>query len=160
VTRTSKRVWLVASAVAVSLFVPLDAVAETEALDFVRKDAQYRGGEGFKWRAIATDRDDLRRIWNRFNQHGPLPVIHFKRNIAILAGSGGSSSCRLRLHGLSLNRERSRILARVYQASGGGDCTDDWIPRTFTVAVARHDLRPLRPRDVTVRVLRVADPDN
>ena len=138
------------------------ALADTEPLDFVRKNAQRNGPDDFVWAGIARDRSELRRLWERFNLQGDLPTIHFERNIAVVAGTGGSSSCPARLHDVRLDRDRKRILARIYQYDPGGEgspCTDDWVPRTFTVAVAREDLRPLRARDLRARTRRIEDPN-
>ena len=137
------------------------ALADSEPLDFVRKNAQRNGPDDFVWAGLARDRGDLRRLWERFNLRGDLPTIQFEKNVAVVAGTGGSSSCPARLHDLRLDRERKRILARMYQTwpGEGGACTDDWVPRTFTVAVAREDLRPLRPRELRARPRRIEDPD-
>ena len=139
------------------------ARAETESLDFVRKDNQTRGPRGsqFMWGALARDRVELRELWERYQQRGPLPTIRFERNVAILAGTRGSSSCPSILHDLRLNRERKRVVVRMYQLDpGDGACTDDWIPRTFTVAVARADLKPLAIAEIRVRPRRIDDPDS
>lgn len=145
----------------VLLLIPMSAAsAETEPLDFVRIETQARGPDDFVWAAMARDRGELRRLWERYNQRGKLPVVRFKKNVAVLAGTGGSSSCPPRLHDLRLNRERKRVVVRLYESSGGGGaCTGDWLPRTFTVAVARPDLRPFRPRRLSVRPRRIDDPN-
>lgn len=144
-------------ALTAGMLLPMAALADTEPLEFDRKGVQGRGPDDFMWGAMARDRDDLRRLWDRYNQRGPLPVIRFRKNVAVLAGSGGSSSCPLRLHDLRLNREHERIVVRMYMSDGV--CTDDWRPRTFTVAVARSDLEPLPVRDVQVRPRRIDEPD-
>ena len=138
------------------------AGAATEDLDFVRKETQRRGPlDRFMWGALATDRAELRELWDKYQQRGPLPTIHFERNVAVVAGTGGSSSCPTHLHDLRLNRERKRIIARMYQMDPGGDgaCTDDWIPTTFTVVVKRSDLKPLDIGELSVRSRRIDDPD-
>ncbi|HYO61808.1 MAG TPA: hypothetical protein VEU29_07905 [Actinomycetota bacterium] len=142
--------------------VPLaPAFAETEALDFVRKGVQSHGPDDSRWGAVAVDRDELRRLWDRYEQKGRPPRVRFRTRVAALAGTGGSSTCPLRLHDLRLNRERKRILFRVYEhvPEPGGGCTDDWVPRTFTVTVARSDLKPLRPNELRVRIRHIADPN-
>lgn len=137
------------------------AAASTEKLDFVRKDVQRRGPDDFVWGGLARDRDQLRVLWDRYNQSGKLPIVRFEENVAVLAGTGGSSSCPARLHDVLLNRERKRIVVRLYQTDPGpgNACTDDWVPRTFTLAVERADLKPLRIRQLSVRTRRIQDPD-
>jgi hypothetical protein len=143
-------------------FVPvLPAGARPEPLDFVRRDVQKRGPEAFRWGDLAGGRDALRRLWDRYEQEGDPPAIRFRKKVAILAGTGQSSSCPTKLHDLRLDRARKRVVVRVYaeDPGEGGGCTDDWVTKTFTVAVARADLKPLRPRDLDVRLRRVEDPD-
>lgn len=137
------------------------ASAKPEPLDYVRKEVQRRGPDEFVWGAMARDRDDLRRLWDRYNQRGPLPTIRFKKNVAVLGGTGGSSSCPARLHDLRLNRERKRVVVRMYVEDPGEDaaCTADWVPKTFTLAVARRDVKPQRPRALKVRPRRIEDPN-
>lgn len=141
--------------------VPLaPAFAEGERLDFVRKGVQSRGPDDSRWGAVAADRDELRRLWDRYEQKGRPPRVRFRKRVAALAGTGGSSSCPLRLHDLRLNRDRKRIVFRVYAdlVEPGGGCTDDWVPRTFTVTVARSDLKPLQPNELRVRIRHIDDP--
>nr|MDQ3956786.1 hypothetical protein [Actinomycetota bacterium] len=59
-----------------------------------------------------------------------------------------------------LNRERKRVVVRMHQKDPGEDglCTADWVRRTFTVAVARADLKPPGPRALKVRPRRIEDP--
>lgn len=140
-----------------ALLLPLAALAETERLQFDRKEAQFHGPNRFKWAAMARDRGDLRRLWDRYHQRGPLPIIGFENNVAILAGSVGSSSCPLHLHDLRLNRERKRIVVRMYMSDG--ICTADVVARTFTLAVARSDLKPLQVGEVRVQPRRIEEPD-
>lgn len=140
------------------------AGAATTPLDFVRKDVQRRGPgtDRIRWGALARDRGDLRRLWDRYEQEGRAPRVRFRRNVAVLAGTGGSGSCRTRLHDLRLDREHGRVIVRVYteDPGEGAGCTDDWVPYTFTVAVARRDLKPLRLGELNVRARRIADPDS
>lgn len=145
----------------VSLLSSASATTHAERLDFVRKDVQQRGPDDFLWGAMAHDRGDLRRLWERYDQDGPLPTIRFKKNVAAVGGTGGSSSCPLRLDDLRLDHERRRIVIRMYLEDPGQDgaCTDDWIPRTFTVSISRADLEPFRPRSLQVVSRRVDDPD-
>ncbi|HEX2294461.1 MAG TPA: hypothetical protein VHN37_04050 [Actinomycetota bacterium] len=151
---------LMAALLAAALLPVPPAHAKTERLDFVRKERQRNGPDKSIWGAMARDRDDLRRLWDRYRQTGPLPVIRFRKNVAILAGTRGSSTCPYRLHDLRLDRDRKRIVARMYVKDHDEPvaCTDDLAPRTFTVAVARADLKPFRPRELKVRPRRIDDP--
>ncbi len=154
----------VTAAIVVAIFVlcvPGIAVGESESLAFARKESQRRGPTERPYAAMATSRPELRDLWNHFNQRGDLPIIRFKRNVAILAALGGSGSCGVRLHDLRLNREKKLLVARLYQVDPGGGavCTDDLVLYTFTVAVRRADLNPLRPDDLQVRRRQIADPD-
>lgn len=77
----------------------------------------------------------------------------------MVAGTGGSSSCPPRLHDVRLNRERKRIVVRMYEADARSDvCTADILTRTFSVAVARGDLKPLRARALKLRPRLIEDP--
>lgn len=146
----------------VAALLPADAArAQPESLDFVRKEVQGRGPDDVSWGATAGGRERLRALWDRYRQEGKPPAIAFRRRVAVVAGTGGSSSCPTRLHDLRLHRERERIVVRVYteEPDDDGGCTDDLVPKTFTVSVARSDLQPLRPRDVRVKVRRIEDPD-
>lgn len=151
---------VVAGALVVSVLAA-PAMAEPETLDFARKDVQQRGPGETTWGATAGSPAKLRVLWERYDQKGEPPEIAFERRFAVVAGTGGSSSCPTRLHQLRLHRDRERIVVRLYtEDPGEGEgCTDDLVPKTFTVSVARADLEPLRPRDVRVKVRRVQDPD-
>ena len=150
-----------ALALAVALAPVVPAGARPEQLEFVRRDVQKRGPEEFRWGGLAGGRDALRRMWDRYDQEGAPPAIRFRKKVAILAGTGQSSSCPTKLHDLRLHRGRKRVVVRVYaEDSGeGGGCTDDWVTKTFTVAVTRADLKPLRPSELDVRLRRIEDPD-
>ncbi|HEX2239563.1 MAG TPA: hypothetical protein VHJ82_00250 [Actinomycetota bacterium] len=150
-----------AALVLTALVLAIPAEASTEKLDYVRKDVQRHGPDDFVWGGLARNRDELRVLWDRYNQTGKLPTIRFQKNVAVLGGTGGSSSCPARLHDLRLNRERKRIVMRVYQTDPGPGfaCTDDWVPKTFTLAVSRDDLKPLRASQLRVRPRRIQDPD-
>jgi hypothetical protein len=139
------------------------ASAKPEPLDFVRKERQDRGPqEKTTWAAMARSRDELRELWDRYDQEGPLPHIGFEENVAVLAGTVGSSSCPYRLHDLRLNRERKRVVARMYvnEPDEPVACTDDLAPRTFTVSVARADLKPPGAAQLRVRARRIDDPSS
>lgn len=141
--------------------VPLaDAVAETERLVFVRKEMQRRGPTKRPFAAMATSRAELRMLWEHFNQRGDLPTIRFRKNVAILASLDGSGSCGVRLHDLRLKREDKLVIARLYKVDPGegAGCTDDLVRYTFTVAVARAELKPLRPNELRVRRREISDP--
>lgn len=150
-----------ALALSVALLPVLPASAQPEPLGFVRREVQKRGPETFRWGEVAGGRDALRRLWERYDQEGAPPAIRFRRKVAVVAGTGQSSTCPTKLHDLRLHRDRKRVVFRVYaeDPGEGGGCTDDWGPKTFTVAVARADLRPLRPLELRVRVRRIEDPD-
>lgn len=146
----------------VSMGSVLPAAAETERVPFVRKEFQRRGPSERPWAAMATDRAELRRLWDHFNQRGDLPRIRFRRKVAVLASLGGSGSCGVRLHDLRLNREKKVLNARMYQVDPGegGVCTDDYVLHTYTVAVARAELRPLQIKELRVRRRQIADPSS
>lgn len=130
------------------------AVAGSERLEHVLKDTQARGSmDADTWGGVADTRKELRRLWREFDQEGPLPTIRFKRNIAILAGMGGSSSCPPEIKDLRLKRELKRVVVRIHSSSGdkGEACTDDLAPRTFTVTVSRSQLAPLEGHELHVR---------
>ncbi|HJR45559.1 MAG TPA: hypothetical protein VJ927_08120 [Actinomycetota bacterium] len=128
------------------------AAAGSEQLPYRDVAHQSRGGDGFKWRAYATNRSELRSAWKRFHMRGDLPRIGFEHRVAILAGTGGSSSCPPDLAGLRLHREERRIVVRIDTGSSGpGACTDDFWRQTWVVSVRRSDV----PRgDLAVRVYR------
>ena len=138
------------------------AWAKTEPLDFVRKGMQHRGPERPPRAALAANRPELRRLWDRFDQRGKRPIIRFEKNVAILANAAGSSSCPYRLHALRLDGERERVVVRVYQEEFEENqvCTADVQARTYTVAVPRAGLRPFRPRDLKVHIRRIDDPNS
>ena len=135
--------------------------AAPEGLAFVRKEVQRRGPDEARWGDAAGGRERLESLWDRYEQRGEPPAIRFAKRVAVVAGTGGSSSCPTRLHDLRLHRNRKRVVVRIYAEAPdeGGGCTDDWVPKTFTVSVARADLKPLRPRDLRVRTRWIADPD-
>jgi hypothetical protein len=137
------------------------AFAESDNLPFVVKERQRSGPHERPYAAIATSRGELRKHWDRFNQRGDLPTIRFEKNFAILTTLGGSGSCGVNLHDLRLKREEKRVIARMYRSDPGeGEgCTDDYVLYTFTVAVARADIRPLPPDQLTVRRREIRDPD-
>lgn len=138
-----------------------DPASGPQPLAFVRKGAQLRGPDKTTWGDVGHDRDRLEVLWDRYRQDGKPPRIAFEKRVAVVAGTGGSGSCPTRLHDLRLHRDRKRIVVRVYTEApdDGGGCTDDWVPKTFTVSVARSDLEPLRPRTIEVKVRRIDDPN-
>lgn len=106
-----------------------------------------------KWRRFVTSRPELRRIWQRFNLRGDLPNIGFERRVAVIGGTGGSSSCPLELRALRLNRAERQITMRFRADTGGQNaCTSDWVPYT-SVASVKRELLP--HGDLTVRVRQV-----
>lgn len=119
----------------------------------ITKRRRGPGAEYAKWRRFVTDRPELRRVWERFNLRGDLPNIGFERRIAVIGGTGGSSSCPLELRGLRLNREEKRITMRLRaDTEGQNACTSDWVPYTFVTSAKRE----LLPRgDLTVRVRQI-----
>ena len=128
------------------------AQAAGDALRYREVAHQNRGPDRFKWRTYVTDRSQLRAAWERFNLRGDPPRIGFERRVAIVAGTGGSSSCPPSIGGLRLNREERRIVVRIrIGAKGPAACTADWVPNTFVLSVRRSDV----PRgDLDVRVYR------
>ena len=148
----------------VCMIVVPSALAETTALDFVRKEHQMRGPSETRdnggWAALARDRGELRDIWGRYNQRGDLPIIGFEDNIAVVAGLGGSG-CGTHLHTLRLNRDKQRIVAVLYREDPGPKyaCTDQYVQETFTVSVRRDDLRGLNMAELHVLPRVIEDPD-
>ena len=137
------------------------AIGETERLPVMRKGSQRQGPDARPYAGMATSRSELRDLWNHFNQRGDLPLIRFERNVAILASIGASGSCGAELHDLRLNRERKVVVVRLNQSDPGegNGCTADVVLYTFTVAVSRADLKPLRPDELRVRRRFIDDPD-
>ncbi|MDQ4124518.1 MAG: hypothetical protein M3134_02815 [Actinomycetota bacterium] len=140
------------------------ALARPEPIDWDWKERHRRGptegrGNG-TWGGLARNRDELRRLWELYDQPGAMPIIRFEKNVAVVAGTAGSSSCPARLHDVRLNRERKRIVVRMYVADGDNEiCTADFVPRTFAVAVARADLEPLGARALRLRPREIEDPN-
>ena len=161
--KTFIRLLGVAGCMSVVIALVPSALAETSELDFVRREHQFRGPSHVQdnggWAAIARDREELRAIWDRYRQRGSLPTIRFEENIAVVAGLGGSG-CGTHLHDLRLNRDKSRIAARVYREDPGPDaaCTDQYVQETFTVAVQRADLRGLNVSELRVLPRVIDDP--
>ena len=136
----------------IALFAPSPAGGAGEEVPYREVAHQQRGPGGFKWRAYATNRAELRAAWKRFELRGDPPRIGFDRRVAVLAGTGGSSSCPPSVGGLRLNRKEARIVVRIrIGAEGQAACTADWVPNTFVMSVKRSEL----PRgDLNVRVYR------
>ena len=141
-------------ALIVSCIAVTPARAANEQLPYKQVAHQDRGpsGDHFKWRAYVTERSELRAAWERFNLRGDPPRIGFERRVAVIAGTGGSSSCPPSVGSLRLNREEKRVVVRIrIGAKGPAACTADWVPNTFVMAVRRSDV----PRgDLNVRVYR------
>ena len=96
------RPWSIFGAIAVLLAATLllsaagTALGEAERLPFDRKDSQRRAPTERPFAAMATNRSELRNLWDHSDQRGSLPNIRFERNLAILASLGGSGSCGIR----------------------------------------------------------------
>lgn len=135
---------------------PATARGAGDAIRYREVAHQERGPccDHFKWRAFVTDRSELRAEWERMSLRGDPPRIGFDRRVAVIAGTGGSSSCPPSMGGLRLNRKERRIVARIrIGAEGPAACTADWVPNTFVMAVPRDEV----PRgELRVRVHRVS----
>ncbi len=138
------------------------AAAHSERIPFKRKDRQARGPSERPYDGLAKDRRELRDLWDHFNQAGDPPFIGFKRNVAVLVATFGSSSCPAQIHDVRLNRDKKVLVVRVYdpEPPDGGGCTDDIAPFTRTISVARADLNPLKPRQLEVRRRYIDDPNS
>lgn len=160
--RRLRSVLPIAALFAVASF-PAPALAKPEPIDWDWKGRQRRGPEESRrnpWGGIARNRDELRRLWDLYEQRGKLPIIRFEKNVAVLTGTTGSSSCPARLHDVRINRDRKRLVVRMYEEGAETDiCTADVQWRTFTLAVARADLKPLRARELKLRARMIEDPD-
>lgn len=137
------------------------AVAKPEPIDWDWKERHRGGRDEQVWGGLARNRDELRRLWRLYDQPGKPPVIRFEKNVAVVAGAIGSSSCPAQLYDVRLNRERKRVVVRMYEENSETDiCTADVVPRTFSVSVARRDLRPLAARELKLRPREIEDPDD
>lgn len=135
------------------------AVAQTEPIDWDWKERHRGGRDEQVWGGLARNRDELRRLWKLYDQPGKPPVIGFEKNVAVVAGAIGSSSCPARLYDVRLNRERKRVVVRMYEEDSGTDvCTADVVPRTFSVSIARRDLKPLSAGELKLRPREIEDP--
>lgn len=121
-----------------------------ESLDYRLLDRQLTGPEdAYRWHAFVTSRAELQDVWERYRLRGDIPNIPFNRRVAVLGGTGGSSSCPFRMGGLRLDRDDRRIIMRLRYSNAEGGCTDDFIPTTYVTSVRRTDI----PRgELTVRV--------
>lgn len=156
--RRSTSLGLLTAILAAGLTYVSPAGAHTEELPYIRKDVQRRGLFEGAWGAMARDRAQLERVWDRFNLRGDPPTIRFRKDVAVIAGTTGTSSCPARIRNVRLNHDRQVIVVRLYKHAPEGVCTDDIAPRTFTLSIARADLRPLRARDLRVVARKIDHP--
>jgi hypothetical protein len=89
--------------------------------------------------AVAATDADLQRQWERFRFRGSVPEVDFDQSLAIVAGTGESSVCPLTPPVARLSEEPG-VLILESGTTGGPDCTDDFNPRAFLLAVPRDRL--------------------
>lgn len=144
--------WVLCTCIVLSVALVSTGAFAREELGF--KPVTWQSGTGTnddKWRAYVTDRAELRAAWERFRMRGDLPNIGFRRRVAILAGTNGSSSCPWWISKLVLHREERRLIVRMREATvpPGYGCTADYTGTTRVVSIKRSAV----PRgDLSVRV--------
>lgn len=94
--------------------------------------------------ALVTSSAELNREWERFRFDGAPPNINFNDHFGVLAATGESSSCPLSVPDARLG-ETPNVLILESSALGGPDCTADFNPRAFLLAIERSKL----PGEVT-----------
>ena len=87
---------------------------------------------------LAVTRPAYRQMWDHFRLRGERPGVNWSRKRVLFVTTGEPSICPLRFRTLRLNDESKTF--RLKARSNRGECTDDWTPRTFVVAVARDSI--------------------
>jgi len=108
-----------------------------EAVDHRLKASQKRmpAGEPRQRGRLASTRDAYQEMWDHFRLRGERPSVNWRKRKVLFVTTGESSICPLRFRTMRLNRETKTFILRT--RSNRDECTDDWTPRTFVVAVAR-----------------------
>ena len=108
---------------------------------------------------LAVTRPAYREMWNHFRLRGDRPGVNWRRRRVLFVTTGEPSICPLRFRTLRVN-EKSKTF-RLRASSNRDECTDDWTPRTYVIAVARDSIpkgkvaaRVNRERRVPVRRIR------
>lgn len=114
---------------------------EAEAVDHRLKASQKRmpAGEPRQRGRLASTRDAYREMWDHFRLKGERPRVNWRQRKVLFVTTGESSVCPMRFRTLRLNAETRTF--RLRARSNRDECTDDWTPRTFVVALA-HDAIP------------------
>ncbi len=111
------------------------------------------GGEGWRYLAefdqtwlegnllLATNAADLSDLWTRIEASGSPPDVDFLNEIVVAFEVGHSGSCpETRLETIDVSDDM--VYATIVHTSRERMCTDDYIPRTYVVAIMRDFLPP------------------
>ncbi|CAN5594974.1 hypothetical protein BH20ACT23_BH20ACT23_04740 [soil metagenome] len=84
---------------------------------------------------LAMNRDAYRDTWKHFRLRGERPRVNWQRKKILFVTTGESGICPLHFGTLRLNDETKTLKLRA--RSRRDECTGDWTPRTFVIAVKR-----------------------
>lgn len=100
---------------------------------------------------LAEDAARYQELWALYGLQGEPPNVDWEQEAVLFVGTGESGSCPLRLSGMALDRRAGLLTVAVEDRPAENpnlapktgllhDCTDDYTPRTFVVAVPANDL--------------------
>jgi hypothetical protein len=85
---------------------------------------------------LAEEKAELQEVWERFGFEGVPPDIDWDSRIVLFAGTGESGTCPLFLNDVEFNSEhRVIVLHADTNLPEDTECTADWTPRVFVIAM-------------------------
>lgn len=97
---------------------------------------------------LAESEDAVQDTWAHYGLPDDAPEVRTARDAVLFVGLGESSTCRLEYDGYLVRGKRREIEIQLGEA-WPRECVDDFLPRTFVVAIPKADLPPGRLHVVT-----------
>jgi hypothetical protein len=99
--------------------------------------------------AVIRDQAGLDAAWDAFRAQGSAPRLDFDRLLVVQLIDEGAISCRSRLDGIAVDRDR-RLVSGVFSRGLVWGCDDGIVPDSFLVALDRSSL-PAAPWTLQLR---------
>lgn len=99
--------------------------------------------------AVIQDQAGLDAAWDVFRARGSAPRVDFDRHVVLQLVDSGAISCRSRLDGIAVDRER-RLVSGSFSRGLVFGCDDSVVPDSFLVAFDRAAL-PAAPWTLQLR---------
>ena len=99
--------------------------------------------------AVINDQAELDAAWDTLRALGAAPRLDFDRQLVVQLVDSGAISCRSRLDGIAVDRER-RVVSGVFSRGLVVGCDDSVVADSFLVAIDRARL-PAAPWTLQLR---------